>query len=95
MDEIFWTESALQDLDDIGSFIAADSPRMAEAIIRRIVETIAVLAYHPKIGRTGRVDNTRELVVTGTPYIAVYRLRERIEIVTIFHSSRQWPERFD
>jgi toxin ParE1/3/4 len=94
MDDIFWTESALQDLDDIGSYIATDSPRTAEAIIRRIVETIAMLAYHPKIGRAGRVETTRELVVAGTPYIAVYRLRERIEIVTIFHSSRQWPDKF-
>ncbi len=95
MDEIYWTDTALQDLDDIGSYIAADSPRSAEAVIRRIVETTAVLVYQPRMGRVGRDPSTREITVRGTPYIAVYRLRERIEIVTIFHSARKWPDAFD
>lgn len=94
MDEILWTETALQDLDDIGSYIALDSPRSAATVVRRIIETVAVLAYHPKMGRVGRVESTREMIVTGTPYIAVYRVRERIEIVTIFHASRKWPDSF-
>jgi toxin ParE1/3/4 len=46
------------------------------------------------MGRIGRDESTREIIVRGTPYIAVYRLRERIEIITIFHSSRKWPESF-
>jgi toxin ParE1/3/4 len=77
MDELAWTDVALQDLDDIASYIVLDSPRSAEKVVRRIVETVAALAYHPKMGRAGRDGSTRELVVSGTPYIAVYRLRER------------------
>jgi addiction module RelE/StbE family toxin len=92
MDEIRWTETALQDLLEIGSYIALDNPRSAEMVVRRIVETVAALAYHPKMGPAGRMENTRELVVSGTPYLAVYRLRERGEIITIFHTSRKWPE---
>ena len=49
MDELIWTEPALQDLDDIGSYIALDSPRAAEKVGRRIIETVAALAYHPKL----------------------------------------------
>jgi toxin ParE1/3/4 len=79
MDELVWTEPALHDLDDIGSYIALDSPRAAEKVVRRIIETVAALAYHPKLGRIGRDPTTRDLVVSGTPYIAVYRLRERVE----------------
>lgn len=94
MDEIRWTEIALQDLHDIGSYIAEDSPRSAENIVRRLVESTAFLGYHPLIGRIGRDETTRELVVTGTPYIVVYRLRKCIEIVTILHSARKWPDRF-
>lgn len=94
MDEIVWTDDALQDLSDIGSYIALDSPKAAQSVVRRIVETIAALAFHPKLGRVGRDPATRELVVTGTPYIAVYRLRERIEIITIFHAARKWPDSF-
>jgi addiction module RelE/StbE family toxin len=95
MDEVIWTDVALQDLDDIGSYIALDSPRSAEKVVRRIVETVAALAFHPKMGRVGRDETTRELVVIGTPYIAVYRLRERIEIITIFHAARKWPDSFN
>jgi toxin ParE1/3/4 len=95
MDEIVWTDDALQDLGEIGSYIALDSPKAAETVVRRIVETVSALAFHPRLGRVGRDATTREMVVHGTPYIAVYRLRERIEIITIFHAARKWPERFE
>lgn len=94
MDELIWTDAALQDLDDIGSYIALDNSSAAANIVRRIVETVSALAYHPKLGRVGRDPSTREVVVSGTPYIAVYRLRERIEIITIFHGARKWPDHF-
>lgn len=35
-----------------------------------IVESVSALAYHPKMGRPGRDETTRELVVSRTPYIA-------------------------
>ncbi|GGZ30468.1 plasmid stabilization protein [Asticcacaulis endophyticus] len=91
MVEIIWTETAAQDLDDIGSYIALDSPRSAERVVRRIVESVAGLSFYPKIGRVGTEPDTRLLVVSGTPYIAVYRLRERIEILTVYHASRKFP----
>jgi len=95
MDEIVWTDDALQDLGEIGSYIALDSPKAAETVVRRIVETVSALAFYPRLGRVGRDATTREMVVHGTPYVAVYRLRERIEIITIFHAARKWPERFE
>jgi plasmid stabilization system protein ParE len=48
MDEIVWSDDALQALDDIGDYILLDSPRAAEKVVRRIVETVAALAFHPK-----------------------------------------------
>lgn len=92
MDELIWTKPALQDLDDIGTYISLDSERAAGNIVRRIVETVSILTYHPKLGRMGRDPTTRELVVTGTPYIVVYRFRERIEIIAVLHAARKWPE---
>ena len=53
-----------------------------------------MLAYQPRMGREIGDGQARRLVVNGTPYIAVYRLRERIEILTIFHGARRWPEQF-
>jgi len=94
MDELFWTDHATRDLDDIGSYIALDNPRAAETVVRRIVESVSALIYHPELGRIGRDTSIRELIGGGTPYIAVYRLRERIEIITIFHAARKWPDGF-
>jgi len=35
------------------------------------------LAKNPNVGRLGRVSGTRELVVSRTPYIVVYRVGAR------------------
>lgn len=92
MDEIVWLDEALQDLENIGSYIALDNPRAAEAVVRRIVEAVSILAWHPKVGRLTADEDTRRLTINGTPYIAFYRLRERVEILAIFHTSRKWPD---
>lgn len=94
MDEVTWLEEALQDLDDIGAYIAADNARAAERVVRRISEAVAILPWHPRLGRLLADGDTRRLTISGTPYIAFYRLRERIEILAIFHAARRWPDRF-
>ncbi len=41
------------------------------------------------------MSGTRELVITGTPYIAAYRVRpQRIEVLRIIHGAQRWPKRF-
>jgi plasmid stabilization system protein ParE len=36
--------------------------------------------------------NTREFVISRTPYIAVYAVeRDRIEIVRVLHGREKWP----
>nr|WP_281033475.1 hypothetical protein [Neorhizobium lilium] len=32
------------------------------------------------------------MTINGTPYIAFYRMRERIEVLAIFHAARKWPD---
>ena len=64
-------------------------------MIRRIAASVASLTDYPQMGRIGRDPATRELVVRGTPYIATYRVRQRVEIIAIFHASRKWPDRFE
>jgi toxin ParE1/3/4 len=47
------------------------------------------------MGRPGRVISTRELVVSGTPYIVAYRVREGVvEILAVIHGAQQWPTSF-
>lgn len=79
-------------LEDIYDRIAADNPAAARRLIDRIRTAVGRLASTPGMGRPGRVQGTRELVVSGTPYVVPYRvLEERVQIITVLHSSQQWP----
>jgi toxin ParE1/3/4 len=47
------------------------------------------------MGRKGRVNGTRELVINHTSYIAAYRIAgDDIHILRVLHSSMQWPGNF-
>jgi plasmid stabilization system protein ParE len=87
--------TALRNLDDEASFIAAENPAAAHLVVARVLEAVAALAEQPGLGRPGRVPGTRELVVLKTRYIVPYRVRrDRVEILRVFHSSRRLPEKW-
>ena len=94
-----WMPQARKDLAEIIAYIARDNPSAAARVYDRIVAGAAVLLDQPWTGRPGRVDGTRELVVSRTRYILPYRVREgpdgAVQILAVIHSSRWWPESFD
>jgi toxin ParE1/3/4 len=93
---VAWTRPALRDLEDIGGFIARDNPTAAAKIITRILDHTGRLTQHAHIGRMGRIEGTRELVVTDTPFIVSYRVRgDCAEVLAVFHGARLWPDHFD
>ena len=64
-------------------------------MIERIRTAVERLAASPAIGRPGRVADTRELVIPGTPYIIPYRVKsDVVQIITVLHSAQRWPDRF-
>lgn len=92
---IVWSVPAQTDLESIYDFIAQENPHAAALVIRRIRDRVRQLEAMPRVGRVGRVENTRELVVGRTPYIVAYRIEEsRIAIIRIIHGRREWPLRF-
>lgn len=93
--KIVWTEPSRQDLRDIFEFITEDNPKAARSLLAEIKERVCVLVSQPQFGRVGRVEGTRELVLTGTHYILPYRVKDQqIQILAVFHTSRQWPKSF-
>ncbi|HUJ68932.1 MAG TPA: type II toxin-antitoxin system RelE/ParE family toxin [Syntrophorhabdales bacterium] len=87
-----WTHKAIGDLNEAGEYIALDHAEAAQRMAARINEAIEYLIDYPNIGRPGRVTGTRELVVSGTPFIAVYWVRgAAVQILRILHHSRRWP----
>lgn len=47
MAEIVWTNTALEQLDDLAQYIALDKPDAARALVRRVVETVSRLVDFP------------------------------------------------
>jgi addiction module RelE/StbE family toxin len=91
MVKVVWTEPALQDLEDIGEFIAKDSERYAQEVVRSLFEAHELIKSHPKAGRIVpefNTDNLRELI-SGS-YRIVYLIVNifRIDILTVHHSAR-------
>jgi toxin ParE1/3/4 len=87
-----WHSLALTDLIEVMTYIATDSPEAAYRIHDEIRGQTGMLASHPDIGRLGRVNGTRELVIGGTPYIAAYRVtRNLVTILRLLHGARRWP----
>ncbi len=91
--KIRWTRLALEDVERAREYIAERNPSAAQAVIARIESALKALAAHPEIGRRGRVQGTRELVVPDTPFIIAYLLsKNAVEILAVIHGARRWPD---
>ena len=87
-----WTFKAIGDLRHAGEYIAADNPEAAKRMAARVKEAVEYLIDHPNMGRPGRLGNTRELVVSGTPFIVIYWVRgAAVQILRVLHHARRWP----
>lgn len=84
---------ALSDLQSIHDWIAQDSPRAADNVIVRIDQSISLLESFPRIGRTGIVEETREMAVPNTPYVVVYSEPDAFEIwiLRVIHGRQKYP----
>jgi len=87
--EVAWSPLALARLQEIRAFVALDKPDAAERLATRIVSVVEALRIHPYLGRVGPEPGIRELIIGGTPYSILYRVRgNRLIISTISHASQ-------
>ena len=88
-----WAAFAIEDRNGIFDYIEADSPRAAVVVDDRIRAEVRQLLQFPETGRPGRVEGTRELVISQTPYIAAYCITgETVRILRVLHSAQLWPD---
>jgi toxin ParE1/3/4 len=83
-------------LDQAHDYITlSKSDQVAARITMHIATSVQRLATFPMSGRSGRVPDTRELVISNSPFVVAYRIqKERIVILAIYHGAQQWPEEF-
>jgi toxin ParE1/3/4 len=90
--ELRWSEEAANDLERITDYLFEKTPEHAPELLRAIYDAPAALLDFPRRGRPGKIDGTRELVLSPLPYIVVYRIwGEVIQLVRILHGAQDWP----
>ena len=89
-----WKPLALADRKAIAKYIARDNPLAAVELVDFLIRQVSLLDANPKIGRPGRVENTREWVMHPN-YVIVYLVdegsMEPIVILRVLHASQAWP----
>jgi plasmid stabilization system protein ParE len=90
---ILWSEQAEQDLEQILSYYLEQAGmRVAESVYARIKEQIGTLNLFPERTRLGRVEGTRECVISRLPYIAVIEVSANaVRVLNIIHTAKKYP----
>jgi len=73
-----WTPRAVADLEEISDYLLLVHPKSWERLVGRIENTANYLLQFPHMGKTGLTPGTREFVLSGTPYILVFRLKDDV-----------------
>ena len=92
---IVWTEPALADLEAVVRQVAADDPAAAERLRLELLGSVEILGRFPFIGPAYERDRTgRSREILCHRYRIFYRVNEtgrRVEILSVWHGSRQGP----
>jgi toxin ParE1/3/4 len=91
MHRLDWTETAETDRDAIVDYIAQENLFAAIEAGDQIERQTNELRAFPEIGRPGRIKDTRELLMTGLPYIVCYATdSETVTILRVLHGRQRW-----
>ena len=83
-----WTQSAIRDLSNAKKYIDRDNPLGAREIALKILDATERII----LGRAGKVSGTRELIVSGSQYLIVYRMKKNaVHFLRVLHGRQKWP----
>ena len=97
MIEIFWLTIAVDEFEDAIAWIRERNDNAADKMAEAALFQIGQLKHYPQLGRVGRDNTTRELVVSNTHFIVVYRVlpaTKSLEILSFKHDAMRWPAEF-
>ncbi len=85
-----WSRRALEDLQAIAEYIAADSPAFAGIVVKKVISQTKILTSFPRSGRKVPEfdnDDIRELIVYS--YRIIYQLQEdAVVIAAVIYGKR-------
>ena len=87
--KVFWTQTAVENLSAIYTYIAQNSLQYAARIVDRITRRSEQIANFPFSGRTVPEFETEQIreVIEGSYRIIYYIKAEQIEVLAIIHGS--------
>ncbi len=91
MARLNWTDQSISDLINISEFIAKDSPKYAKITVDKIrlsAKRVRDFPIHGRIVPEINLSEIREIVIGNYRLIYFIFDKERIDILSVHHSSR-------
>lgn len=89
--KIVWSEQARQEWATQYRFYRQRNPDAARRMRQAVMDGVQRVRSHPRIGKPGRVEGSRELVISGTPFLLVYDENPaRVEILHVYDGRQNW-----
>lgn len=87
-----WARLAEQDLIQIVTHIAADSPNAAQGLLDEIRGKAAMLVDHPRMGREVEKGSAVRVLILRASYRLLYRLEAGVVMVLrVKNAAQRWP----
>lgn len=85
-----YTRTALRQIEDALTFLAARSPRAAAGMSERLRSVADLAREHPYAGQATSRPNTRRASLTPYPYVLFYRVdASEVVITRVRHAARR------
>ncbi|MBY5893601.1 type II toxin-antitoxin system mRNA interferase toxin, RelE/StbE family [Rhizobium leguminosarum bv. viciae] len=92
--KLVWRAKAESDRKKAIQFITDQNVGAAISQLDEIERQTDLLIDQPEIDRPGRIDGTRELIISRTSFIVIYRVGQKIkqvEILRLVRGAQKWP----
>jgi plasmid stabilization system protein ParE len=91
MVKVIWTDTAIQDINDIGEYIAKNSIKYAEITVNELFGSVDILELHPEAGIiVPEFENKLIRQLIRGNYRIVYSIvnENRIDVLTVHNCAR-------
>ncbi len=89
--KVYWTQTAIDNLSAIYTYVAQTSPQYASRLVDRITKRSEQIISFPLSGRTVPEFETEQIreVIEGSYRIIYYIKSEQIEVLAVIQGSQQ------
>lgn len=91
--KIRFTQKARTNIDSLYVYSQEHFPESAQMVLDTIERMIDNLVLFPDLGKSGRVEGTKELVMPHFPFFVSYEISGNfINILAILHQRQCWGD---